>query len=160
MPAKDLHAARSLACLTVIVLTLYLYWPCDSTTAAEKNRAQVDLTPHITQGDMQRVKLLFELDGKLTLKSGTAGPVQTPVKVKAQLAYDEKTIDAPAAPATTWSPSAVRYYDTARASITFPEGACNRHFATIGESSPSRQSLPTMSLSFPRWDHSIAMNLT
>ncbi len=122
MPAKDAHAVRIFTLLTVIASTLSLYWPNQAPAAAPKNTPPVDLTPNIVAGDLQQVKLLFELDGKLTLKAESAGPITTPVKVKAQLVYDEKTLAAAAPPKTTWPASAVRYYETAQATITFAEG--------------------------------------
>ncbi len=127
MSAKDPNTVRVFALLTVIVPTLYLYWPISSPAAAPKNTppknaAQVELKPLISAGDLQQVKLLFELDGNITLKAESAGPVTTPVKVKAQLSYVERTLEAAIPQKTTWSPSAVRYYETAQASITFREG--------------------------------------
>ncbi len=144
MPAQDHHAAHTRVFLTVIVLTLPLWWlntacaagtktPGHKSTAAKPPAAkppagtppvvQVDLTPRISAGDLQQVKLLFELDGQLTLRSESSGPVNAPVKVKAQIVYDEKTLQEPTDPKSQWAPATVRHYETARATITFPEGA-------------------------------------
>ena len=68
------------------------------------------------------MKVLFELDGELTLQSqGKQGAAKTPVQVQAQLVYHEKAVAIDGGePRVT---RAVRHYETARATIQYKEGA-------------------------------------
>ncbi len=81
----------------------------------------MDLTPALAIGDLYHVKVQFELDGELKLKAEGSHPAKSPVQVKAQLVYDEKTlqVDAPDHRAS----SAVRHYESAQATIEYREGA-------------------------------------
>ncbi len=121
MPAKSASNVRIAPTLYVIATTLYLFWINTSPAAEKKAPQQVNLSPRISAGDLQHVKVLFELDGTLTLKAETSGPVTTPVKLKAQMIYDEKVVE-PATRVATWPQSTVRSYETAKATIKFREG--------------------------------------
>jgi hypothetical protein len=82
---------------------------------------RVDLTRSRAEDELHHVRVQFEVDGDLRLR-GAVGEqaVTTPVRVRAQLAYDEKTLERdPSRPVIS---HAVRHYHTAAASIGFREG--------------------------------------
>ncbi len=121
MSVKVLLSPRLFPTTTVIVGTLCLLWMNVVTSVAGEPavaRQAVDLTPHLVAGDIQQVKIVFELDGTLSMKSEAKSPVKLPVRVKAQLRYDEKVLQV----ATGKKPLAattVRHYETAKANIKF-----------------------------------------
>ncbi len=80
---------------------------------------QYALVAEVHHADLQRVKVLFESDGKLLLNTDGKQAVEMPIQVKAQLQYDEKLLD-PTAAATSCTASA-RYYKSAQATVTFRE---------------------------------------
>ncbi|MHB8863489.1 MAG: hypothetical protein ACYC6N_13890 [Pirellulaceae bacterium] len=67
------------------------------------------------------MKVVFQMDGELELSREGKLPAKTPVKVTAQLIYDEKVLEVKAAEHRTTG--AVRHYDTAEAVIEYREGA-------------------------------------
>lgn len=80
----------------------------------------VNLSSEITEGDVQNVKVVFELDGTLALKSDTPDPVKVPVQAKARLSYDEKVVKGSTAK-RPWIRASVRAYQMAEANIKLPE---------------------------------------
>jgi hypothetical protein len=82
---------------------------------------KIDLTPALSDGDQSQVKVVFQMDGELELTVEGKQPVKAPVKVKAQLVYDEKMLQVQSAEHR--ATSAVRNYETAEAVIEYREGA-------------------------------------
>jgi hypothetical protein len=125
MPAKSLFT-RLLKNLPVIVTLLYLCWlaahPALAQRRASRKRQTVDLTPVVPANDLQHVKVIFELQGTLALKSDAQEPVERKVQAKAQLAYDEKVIEGSTVD-TPWATATVRHYETAKAKIQFESGS-------------------------------------
>ncbi len=75
------------------------------------------LKPNLRDGDLQRVKVTFETEGMLHLQAEGKQNVEVPVKIKAQLQYDEKLL-APTADQATCTRS-TRYYKKAQATVNF-----------------------------------------
>lgn len=105
----------------IIVAPLCLLQLEANPTMAAVRGDKVNLTPALSAGDTYRVKVQFELDGDLKLKAEGSQPAKSPVKVNAQLIYNEKTLQVH--DGHRLAASAVRDYESARATIKYREGS-------------------------------------
>lgn len=101
-----------------IVVSLCFLQVGHSVATMTREQGQVSLSHVAREGDVQFVRVVFEVDGNLRLRTAAnEQAVTTPVRVKAELAYDERFVEVGSAART------VRYYDTAEAVIAFREGS-------------------------------------
>jgi hypothetical protein len=123
MTTNVTRSLRILHILLVIATPLCLYRATSTPARAANPPASVDLKYTPSTGDLRRVKVLFELQGNLTLqpqdKTGKQDN-QTPVEVRAELVYHEKSLQADAKSSTL--SRSVRHYETASAVIQYKGG--------------------------------------
>jgi hypothetical protein len=124
----------------IIVASLCLLQLKINPTLAAGSKAKVDLTPGVSTGDLFRVKVQFELDGELKLKSDGNQAATSPAQVNAQLIYDEKTVAADAS--KQHASRAIRSYESAQATIVYRDGAVrpqlreDRRIVAVGAENP------------------------
>ncbi len=121
LPIHDLPVPRIVRFCLIITAPLCLLQAQVNPALAGSPAAKSDLTPKRVVGELCHVRVQFELDGELTLKADGENPAKSPVKVKAQLAYDEKTLQMDAAGRA--ASSTVRHYESAQATIEYRQGA-------------------------------------
>ncbi len=123
MTTNVTRSLRILHILFVIAIPLCLHRAITNHSEAANTPASVELKYTPAANELTRVKVLFELQGELTLqpqdKSGKQA-TQTPVEVRAELVYHEKVVQANAkVPVAARS---VRHYETAGAVIQYKGG--------------------------------------
>lgn len=120
MPVND-SPTRIIRRFCLIIVSLLCLWQLQVNPALAADRpAEADLTSALVPGETCRVKVLYELDGELKLKVEGGLPAKSPVKVNAQLVYDEKMLALD--PSQSRANSAVRHYESAQAAIVYREG--------------------------------------
>lgn len=123
MTTNVTRSLRILRLLLVIAAPLCLYWAVGSAVRAANPPTSVELRHMPSTGEMTHVKVLYELQGDLTLKSeGKSGKpaTRTPVEVRAELIYHEKAVQAESKSSVL--SRSVRHYETASAVIQYKGG--------------------------------------
>lgn len=142
MPKSPSPTLTPVRFILIIVASLCLLQLQVNPSQAVERSARVDLTPAVAPDDLLRVKVQLEVAGDLKLKATGDKAAKAPVKVTAQLVYDEKTlqVDAPTQRVT----STIRNYDTAQAAITYREGTVqprlrdDRRLVAVSAETPQR----------------------